>query len=245
LSLAICIHGEHGTGKSWLASTAPAYRLVLDSEGGSRFAPGAKCYWKPATGEAPPTPGQGRATPNGEVQELDWHTCIVQVTDSNDMQQALTWLESGKHPFRSVIVDSLTEMQKRIIDRVAGTNQPTYQDWGEILRVTEDLVRRLRDLMWNPRLPLECIVIIAMTHKRDNKYRPFVKGQLELTLPGLVDVVGYLYNSVSTDGVIVRNLLIAPLGDFDAKDRTDLLTKTFGSTIVEPNLEVMNTIINS
>ena len=150
MSLAICLQGEPGTGKSWLAATAPAYRLVLDAEGGSRFTPGKKTYWQPETGERPPEPGKGRAKPGPETADnpsidLDWHTCIVQVRDFNSMKKALEWLEAGQHPFRSVIVDSITEMQKRVIDNVSGTLQPTQQDWGEVLRVTEDLVRKLRD----------------------------------------------------------------------------------------------------
>lgn len=249
MSLAICLQGEPGTGKSWLGSSAPAYRLVLDAEGGSRFAPGVKTYWNPSA-EPPPTPGQGRAKPGppsdaNPVVALDWHTCIVQLNDFSMMKSALDWLISGKHPFRSVIVDSITELQKRVIDQTSGINQPTQQDWGEVLRVTEDLVRKLRDLMWHPTRPLECVVFIALSHLRDGKFRPFVKGQLELSLPGFVDVVGYLYVEVDADQQLTRKLLIAPLGDFDAKDRTHALTVTYGPVIPNPNLETMLRVIDA
>jgi AAA domain-containing protein len=249
LSLAICLQGEPGTGKSWLGASAPAYRLVLDAEGGSRFAPGVKTYWN--TQKPPPVPGMGYAKPGQQdtdqnpLLELDWRTCIVQLNDFAQVKLALDWLESGQHPFRSVIIDSITEMQKRVIDQTSGINQPTQQDWGEVLRVTEDLVRRLRDLQWHPINPLECIVLIALTHLRDSKFRPFVKGQLELTLPGFVDVVGYLYVEPDADQQLKRKMLIAPLGDFDAKDRTHALTVTYGPVIEDPNLETMLQVIDA
>jgi hypothetical protein len=251
MSLAICLQGEPGTGKSWLGSTAPAYRLVLDAEGGSRFAPGVKVYWDPSSTKPPPVPGQGYAKPGPQdtetnpLVEIDWHTCVVQLHNFAAMQLALDWLVSGLHPFRSVVVDSITELQKRVIDQTSGINQPTQQDWGEVLRVTEDLVRKLRDLMWHPTRPLECVVFIALTHYRDGKFRPFVKGQLELSLPGFVDVVGYLYVEPDADQTITRKMLITPLGDIDAKDRTHALTMAYGSIVSNPNLETMIGVIDA
>jgi len=238
-TLSALIHGEPGVGKSWLANTAPAYRLVLDAEGGSRFTPGVKTYWNALT-EPPPVPGIGRSSPLGELGPLDWHTCIVHVRDYATMESACDWLFSGQHPFRSVVVDSITELQKRLVDQVSGISQPTQQDWGEVLRRMEDKVRKIRDLLFHAQRPLECVIIIALTHYRDGKFRPFVKGQLELSMPGFVDIVGYLYLELGPDGIPQRKLLIAPLGDFDAKDRTDAVTRANGGPIItEPNLETM------
>lgn len=161
------------------------------------------------------------------------------------MQKALEWLTAGQHPFRSVIVDSITELQKRVIDQTAGISQPTQQDWGEILRVTEDLVRKLRDLMFHPTRPLECVVFIALTHHRDGIFRPFVKGQLELSLPGFVDIVGYLYVEMNAiDQQLERKLLVAPIQGIDAKDRTDIVTRTYGPIVANPNLETMLGLID-
>ena len=234
-SLSVVIHGEPGTGKSWAAATSPAPRLILDAEGGSRFAPGTKVYWDPMA-EPPPVPGQGRTSPLSEVVAVDWTTCIVQLNDFAMMDRAYQWLNAGAHPFKSVVVDSITELQKRVVDQTSGVAQPTQQDWGAILRLMEDQVRKLRDLLFHKTNPLECVVLIALSHLRDGKFRPFVKGQLELTLPGFIDVVGYLYVETGADGQLVRRMLVAPLGDIDAKDRTDAITKHFGPTVENPNL---------
>lgn len=230
-SLGLCVHGSPGTGKSWLGATAPSYRVVFDCEGGSRFAPGRKIYWDPRT-EPPPEPG-------------DWDTCIVSCLDFNTLMKGYEWLNSGQHPFRSVVVDSLTELQKRAIDQISGIDQPTQQDWGAILRVMEDIVRKIRDLLYHPTRPLECVVLIALTHHKDDKYRAFVKGALELTLPGFIDVVGYLYNEVGEGGIIERKMLIAPLGEFDAKDRTNALTVKYGAVITNPDLGEMIDVIDA
>jgi hypothetical protein len=165
--------------------------------------------------------------------------------DFSTMVKAYEWLLSGQHPFRSVVVDSVTELQKRIIDQTSGLSQPTQQDWGEVLRVMEDQIRKLRDLLTHPTRPLECVVLIALTHHRDGKFRPFVKGQLELTLPGFIDVVGYLYVEVNSDGVLTRKMLVAPLGEFDAKDRTDAITRAHGPIITNPNLENLLQVIDT
>lgn len=239
------MHGEPGTGKSWLGATAPAYRLILDCEGGSRFVPGKKVYWDPYK-EAPPEPGSGRVDPTTpELTQVDWVSCIVQLHDFNGLTKAYEWLNSGKHPFRSVVIDSLTELQKRAIDQTAGLNQPTQQDWGAILRVMEDTVRKFRDLLTHPTRPLECVVLIALTHHRDGKFRPFVKGALELTLPGFIDIVGYIYVEPDNEGGLERKMLIAPLGEFDAKDRTNAVTVAFGPVVVNPDLESMIQVIDA
>jgi hypothetical protein len=161
------------------------------------------------------------------------------------MQKAYEWLQSGQHPFRSVVIDSITELQKRVIDQTSGVSQPTQQDWGSVLRVMEDTVRKYRDLLTHPTRPLECVVLIALTHHRDGKFRPFVKGALELTLPGFIDVVGYIYVEPDVDSVLQRKMLIAPLGEFDAKDRTNAITVAYGPVVTNPDLEQMLQVIDA
>lgn len=222
-TLAAVIHGESGSGKSYFGGTTPAPRLILDCEGGSRFirANRRKKFWDPLKEPVPENDGT-------------WDACFVNVRDWQTLYAAYSVLANGDHPFRSVVVDSLTEAQKRLIDDVAGVDQPTLQEWGTVGRNLEDMVRKLRDLTFHPSKPLDAVVLLCLSHQRDNELRPFLKGQIELTLPGFVDVVGYLYTDASS-GAVKHYMLIAPARNIIAKDRTAILTEKYGLAVEDAN----------
>lgn len=224
-NLCAVIHGEPGVGKSTLAATAPGPVLVLDAEGGFRFIPGRKIRWDPTT---QPVPEAG-----------DWDYCIVATTRWETVAAAYAVLQSGDHPFNSVVLDSLTEIQKRLVDNVSGVEQPTQQQWGQILRAMEDFVRKLRDMTFHPTHPLKAVVLLCLTHRKDDVFRPLVKGSLAMSLPAFMDVVGYLYVDNGADGGPERKLLIQPTVEYEAKDRTGVLTETFGPVVPSPTLPMI------
>lgn len=215
-TLTMLVHGESGAGKSWFASGAPGPRLVLDAEGRAQYAPsGRKVYWDPMREEPP-------------VNDGTWDTCIATVTEFDQMQSVYQWLRSGKHPFVSVIIDSLMEIQKRCIDKVAGTNQLTQQDWGTVLRRLEALVRSYRDLTLLTENPVACVVLVVGTVEVDGTRRPLLQGALRNTVPYYLDVVGYVFTQQvpSDDGTTMqlkRMLLTQPQPGFVAKDGTGLM----------------------
>lgn len=224
-TLAAVIFGESGAGKSHFGGTTPSPRLILDAEGGSRFIKANRKHkkWNPLDGPPPEEDGT-------------WDACFVQVTDWKTLYAAYQWLASGKHPFKSVVLDSLTEAQKRLVDEIAGTDQPTLQDWGTIGRNFEDIVRKFRDLTFHPNKPVS-VVMLCLAHLRDGETRPFLKGAIELTLPAFVDVVGYLYTTSSETeaGKVDRNMLVVPHNKIIAKDRTGALEEEYGAAIRQPN----------
>lgn len=226
-TLAAVIHGESGAGKSYFGGTAPSPRLILDAEGGSRFIKRNKrrVNWNPIEGPPP-------------VDDGTWDACFVQILNWKSLANAYAYLAAGQHDFKSVVLDSLTEAQKRLVDDIAGTDQPTLQDWGTIGRNLEDMIRKFRDLTQHPTKPIN-VVLLCLSHLRDGETRPFLKGAIELSLPAFVDVVGYLYTEVSQTEAnqIERRMLISPVNKIIAKDRTAALNEKYGPVVPNASFE--------
>ena len=177
-SLTIMVYGESKVGKSTFAVTAPYPRLMLDVEGGHRFLPVNVKYWDPIREEPP-------------VADGTWDTVVVQVRDYDVVMKAFQWLQSGKHQFKSLIIDSISELQVKCMDNIAGTEQMKMQQWGELLRHMGALLRDLRDLTMHPTQPLEAVVLTAMARKgQDGVYRPYLQGQLAIQAPYFYDILG-------------------------------------------------------
>lgn len=205
--ISVITYGPSKSGKSYLGDTTPAPRLVLDAEMGSRFTPSTKVAWDPKR-EAPPVP------------DGTWDTAIVPVHDYQSVLKAYEWLNSGKHPFRSVVIDSISEVQQRLADSLVGTNPMQLQDWGTMLRQASALIRQFRDLTTHGIKPIETVLIIAMMKVRqDGTKHPYVQGQLQTTLPYYVDILSYLEAVVQEDGTIVRRLLIGPTPGYETGER--------------------------
>src|SRR2546423_15576459 len=101
------VHGLAKAGKSSLADSGPVPRLIVDIEGTSFWTPSRKIYWNPMTEPVP-------------VHDGSWDTCVVLATDAATIHQTYKVLKGGQHPFKSASVDSITEVQPRIIDELVG-----------------------------------------------------------------------------------------------------------------------------
>jgi hypothetical protein len=223
--VAFLIHGESKVGKTYLGATSPPPVLILDAEGGTRFLKHRKVKWDGK--EAPPEPS-------------DWEVCIVTVRDFDQIRTVYQWLASGKHPFKSVVIDSLSETQQRCIDALAGTNQMAQQQWGELLRSMSSLVRQFRDLLNHPTNPLQAVVFLAMTRESQGRKIPYVQGQLSVTLPYYIDVVGYYYIQLDEQNQASRKLLTSAHALFEAGDRTGML----GIGVTDPSITTMLSTIH-
>ena len=179
-SLTAMVYGESKVGKSTFAVTAPYPRLMLDVEGGHRFLPIVVKYWDPLREEPPEADGT-------------WDTCVVVVHTYDTVLKVYQWLQAGKHQFRSLIIDSISELQVKCIDNIAGSEQMKMQQWGELLRHMGGLLRDLRDLTMHPTNPLEAVVLTAMSRvTQDGKHRPYLQGQLAIQAPYFYDILGAL-----------------------------------------------------
>ena len=196
---------------------------------GSRFTPSRKVVWDPKSYAPPEADGT-------------WDTAIVPIREYDDITRAYEWLNSGKHPFKSVVLDSISEGQQRAVSGIAGTAQMDMQKWGILLRQLGDLARKLRDLTTHPTNPLDAVVVIAMTHQRngDGPFVPFVQGQLREFLPYLFDVLGYLAPVQTESGAYVRRLFIGPSPEYASGERVG---GRLGEHIDNPNVTDMLAMI--
>lgn len=179
-SLSIIVYGQAKAGKSTFAVTAPYPRLMLDVEGGSRFLPIVTKPWDPARDAPPEADGT-------------WDTVVVPTTSYDTMVKVYQWLQSGKHQFKSLIIDSISELQVKLIEQIAGREQMQMQAWGNLLRQFTGLLRDLRDLTMHPTNPLTAVVLVAMEKEnKEGQKLPYLQGQSAVTLPYITDITGYL-----------------------------------------------------
>lgn len=228
-SVTFLIYGASKSGKSTLSVTSPAPRLYMDVEAASRFLPIRKVSWNPAKEEPP-------------VDDGTWDTAVVPTKNWDTVQKAYQWLASGKHPFKSFIVDSISELQQRYIEGISGRSQLQLQQWGDAFREVAGLIRDIRDLSVHPTKPLECVVLTAMARNRDGMWSPFVQGQLQDVMPYFLDLTGYLYVELESEGVgsdmltEKRKLLTRRTSQFEAGQR---LGGAIPPVVNNPNLTEM------
>lgn len=227
-ALSILVHGESGAGKSTFSISAPTPTLFLDVEAGSRFLQTKKVKWNPQDGEAPP--------------EADgtWETCVVTVHDFETALKAYEWLKSGKHPFKTVILDSISELQAKAQESINGRAQMQTQHWGQLLSKIAFFCRDLRDLTAHRSNPLEAVIVTAMSRDVEGVKRPYLQGQVASQVPYWFDICSYLFVDQKVDEETqqtkqVRRLLTAKHPQFEAKSRVPGLP----AIIDEPNVNQM------
>jgi hypothetical protein len=148
--LSILVHGGSKLGKSTLTGTAPKPVLVLDAEGSWRFIPVRKVYWDPTQGGPPECDGT-------------WDACIVSVREWGTVTLVYQWLSQYVTCFTSVVIDSITELQRRCKHNLKGSEAMKIADWGTLLSQMDGTIRGFRDLTLIPQLNVRCVVFVAET----------------------------------------------------------------------------------
>jgi len=225
-ALSMLMHGLSGAGKTTLAATAPKPLLLLDVEMASRFIRGRKIKWNPLT-EAPP------------VYDGSWDICVVIVNDFQKAQVAYEYIKGGNHPFKSIVVDSISELQSKAVEKIKGRQQFQTQDWGKLLSVMSFYCKDLRDLTEGDD-QIEAIIITATSRDHDGIIKPYLQGQIASQAPYWFDITGYLYVQQVQDtatGEIrdARSLLIGNHPNYEAKSRVPGLP----TVIDNPNVSTM------
>lgn len=238
-SLSILVHANSKVGKSTLAATCPFPICILDAEGGTKFLAGSQTLaarlgrpmvfvpWNPT--EPPP------------AYDGTWDAAVVTIRSWHDMQLASQWLVSGQHQFTSLVVDSISEIQRRAKANLKGTEAMQIQDWGALLTIMDTVIRGLRDLTIDSYNTIRVAMFIAETRQTDGRWRPYMQGQIATSLPYWVDICGYLYVDMEQDSegqytVPVRKLLVAPHPLYESGERVQGLV---GPVISHPDINQM------
>lgn len=152
---------------------------------------------------------------------------VFDIRDSQDYDAVYKDLRSGKTPYKSVGVDSVTETQisalleileKDTINR-ADPDQLAQQDWGLVLIRMRRIIRQYVKM-----LPMH--VFMTALSKDDVIPRvgsvktPAVQGAFAAELPGILDVVAYLALEENGAGETERLLLLHDYPKFSVKART-------------------------
>lgn len=225
--LNILVYGKSGVGKTTFAGSAdavPALRpvIVVDIEGG--------------------TESLRNSYPGVET---------VRVTTWKEMQQVYNTLYEGKHEYRTVVLDSLTEIQKFNMynimhDLVAlkpdiDPDIPDMRMWGKNIEQLRRFIRGFRDL------PMNTVFTALVKEDKDSKtgaitMKPMMSGKLADETAAFLDIVTYMYvKQVSKDDeVVTKRLMLTQATESQvAKDRSGRLP-----TIIEsPDLGEMYKLI--
>lgn len=229
--LSLLVHAGAKVGKSTLSSTCPVPNLVLDAEGSWRFIKTRKIHWDPMTEPIPRWDGS-------------WDACIVTITQWAQVLQVYRHLTQAEHDFVSVTIDSITEIQRRLKANLKGTEAMQIQDWGQLLTQMDAVIRSFRDLIMLPG-PVQCVIMIAETREDKGKWKPYMQGQIGISLPYLVDICGYLYVDMAMDenGQLTKKIRKLWIGSHPQFETGERVQGTLGDVVEQPNIATMMTTV--
>lgn len=222
--LNMLIYGEAGVGKTWLAGSAsrvPSMRnvLYLDAEAGKATL---------------------REHPDVEILPAKRWEDYIGVYNA---------LKAGGHSYRTVVLDSLSEINEICKDQVMAEMKldpeneqrdpdiPSIREWGKLqVRLTR-LIRLYRDL------PMHVIFIAHAERVQlktgKHKWMPLLNGKLQMKVPQIPDIVFFMYNQ-EVDGEQKRLMLTTQTDNAVAKVRGATMPPVIGAD----ETVTMQTILN-
>jgi hypothetical protein len=219
--ITMLVFGEPKKGKTWFGASAPRPILVMDAEaGGFRHVPGRHIEWNVMAGEDVP-----------EWND-DWDICKVKLDNDVTLDTVKQILKSGKHPFKSVVIDSISRFQDQMKRNFGVGADLEQKHWGKMLMKIEDVATELcaaieRQPEW------EAFVVISAARVVHDKYRPYLAGQIADKIGYLFDCEAFLFTAHDDEGDLRRGLRIVGDNKVEAGNRG---MESFGEIIWDPDL---------
>lgn len=170
---------------------------------------------------------------------------VIRVNKIDDLSPIYEWLARDNHGFKTVVLDSLTEVHSQSLEEVLkeaaakNSNQDedvaSQREWGKSGEQIKRMVRAFRDL------PMHALFAAGdnwRTDGRDGKMytQPDLPGQLARKVPGYVDECFYLYTKLNTKGDnTTRYALTQKTPKEIAKDRSG----NFPLVVEEPTMTMI------
>lgn len=214
--LKMLVYGPPGVGKTSLLATANLHPLtapilIINVEGGMLSI--ADC----------------------EAIGLKQPPDVVDLKEFDELEQVFWFLAKGKHRYRSVGIDSLSELQlvnlegivKKQLGRMSGSgarreslDDVWQEDYGTSTLQLRRMVRQFRDLPLH--VFFTCHDVASQDKDRNEIVAPMLTPKLRTTVMGYMDIIAYMYMDMDSEreGEAVRRALCRPYGKWLAKDRS-------------------------
>lgn len=222
--LNLMVYGDSGVGKTLLAGTAAFVKeltpiLFVDVEGGTL------------------------TLSHFDSEDID----VVRVTKWQDMQKLYDELYRDQKGYKTIVIDSLTEMQKLAMnsqlgagtDLDPGGNMPEFKDWHINTEQMRRLVRAFRDLPLNT--IFTALSMDAVDPRRPDgptKKQPAFTKKLAGEIPAFFDILFYMYVKETKDGPNQRLICTDKTSNVVAKCRVQGVPQILGVDQV-PTMELI------
>lgn len=254
--LKLFFYGDFGAGKTVLAASAVDVEdmqdvLIINIEAGLTSIIGSKAIKSHKYIDSIPI-----KTFEEFVYVHRMLLAYCQARDDDDQERLKRMAEKYQFPqlakrrYRTVIIDSMSELNQASLARAFGENQDdllgssnsddTRRDFGRNREAMVKTIRAMRNL------PMHVIATCGREWDEDERrklgYQPRLTGKLAKEVQAFWDVVGFLVTAPGSsegkegedDKTIMRRLWLQPVGKFDAKNR---LSSQDVTHLDNPNME--------
>lgn len=167
------------------------------------------------------------------------------IYSSKDLVEAYDYLKKGQHEYQTVVLDSITEIHRMLVDehdQTSSKRSSGYGMWNDVQRAMGRFLRCFRDL------PMHTIYTALEVEEKDvtgkRTFAPDLFGKMSARLAGYVDAVFYYTIQIKKDGnsdnvKMLRSLLTQPTDTIIAGYRKDPASKVQLERFEKPDFSVI------